>query len=237
MNINTKVTFYCTHLQYGSFEKLIFEAIYPVDLRTLHEIDEYIMLGVADICDEFDLSCVFDWVIISFRDSTSDTYTPILKNTIPGKLVFKDTYEAIELKADIYDLNKEAEGYKTISKNAQAEVDKLNKAQKELKRRDYQSVWIDPFGETYKVGFAGHNDFAIHWLKEHDPKTYHDVHNSYSYHYEALEERGWARILGWSDPPSFQLPDVMSKQMVLSLREYCISQNVPYEAFPDILKH
>lgn len=101
-----------------------------------------------------------------------------------------------------------------------------------IKRRDYQSIWLDRSGKIYSVDFAGHEKFAREYLDEHDVLL-----DSGDYAYEVLQEKGWIRVLGWTDPPTFVLPEqqITPKQKT-SLREYCQSQNVTYTAMPEILK-
>lgn len=47
---------------------------------------------------------------------------------------------------------------------------------------------------------------------------------------------GWIRILGWKDPPVFVLPTQINPKQKQSLREYCFSNNVNYQDYPEILK-
>ncbi len=105
------------------------------------------------------------------------------------------------------------------------------------KKKEYQSVWINPYGKTYKIGFAEHNNFACHWLRENNKEAYRHVTNSFNrYYYEYLQDHGWTQILGWTNPPTFVIPSRISPNVKNSIREYCISQKVSYEFFPEILK-
>ena len=54
--------------------------------------------------------------------------------------------------------------------------------------------------------------------------------------HEILEILGWVRILGWKDPPSFVLPNKITVKQKQVLRDYCLNNEVPYNAFPEILK-
>jgi hypothetical protein len=87
------------------------------------------------------------------------------------------------------------------------------------------------------VGFACHSEFATEWLEENLGKEeYRKLQLNHSkYPYEHLHDRGWSRILGWTDPPSFVLCKI-TPSVKISLREYCIHNSVKYEHWPNELK-
>ena len=108
---------------------------------------------------------------------------------------------------------------------------------KTKKCKEYKSAWTTPLGIIYYVGFAAHNQWAAHWLKEHNTRQYDHVGDNMNMYYdEALQNEGWARILGWTDPPTFVLPATITYRMKDALREYCLEQEIPYQEFPEILK-
>jgi hypothetical protein len=62
---------------------------------------------------------------------------------------------------------------------------------------EYRSTngWLDPYGKYYPVGgFSLHNQWADEWLQQNDPK-YAKIDHEYPY--EALEAKGWLRIMDW----------------------------------------
>jgi hypothetical protein len=220
--MNTKLTFYCTHFQYGSFEKIIFETVTEDTFKSDYAARLWVDEQVPSYCDEFDLSLVFDWVVINYHETKDDVSDVKIIKTIGGDLVFAEP--------------KKARKPRTVKPKTTVTVTVEPKVEEKVKK-EYRSCWIDTSGKTNWVGFANHNDFACHWLKENDKVTYKKVKNSLGRYYtDALEEKGWIRILGWTDPPSFVLPDNMSPKQKISLREYCINQGVAYTAWPEILK-
>jgi len=39
---------------------------------------------------------------------------------------------------------------------------------------------------------------------------------------------GWARILGWTDPPTFVLPNKIGPKLMKAIKDYCQSNGVKY---------
>lgn len=218
--MNTKLLFYCTHLQYGQFEKVIFETVLSGSIEDNNEAKDWLEIQIPSLCDEFDFSLVFDWIVIGYESTELEISDTKIIKSIPGELVFETP--------------KKARKPRTVKpKVAKTEATTVDKP----KKKEYQSVWIDPYGKTYKIGFADHNNFAGHWLKENNKEAYRHVTNSFNrYYYEYLQDHGWTRILGWTDPPTFVIPSRISPNVKNAIREYCISQKVSYEFFPEILK-
>jgi len=219
--MNTKLLFYCTHTQYGSFEKVIFETVLAGQIEDIDEAKEWLDLQIPSLFDEFDFSLVFDWIIIGYESTDLEVSDTKIISSKKGELVF-DTPKKVRK-----------------SRTVKTKVETKAKVEPEVKKkREYQSVWINPSGETFKVGFACHNEFAYHWLKLNDKKLYHKADTKYShkYYYEILEDIGWARILGWTDPPTFSLPSTIGVKLKSAIREYCLSQKLDYIHFPEILK-
>ena len=48
------------------------------------------------------------------------------------------------------------------------------------------------------------------------------------YPYEELESRGWCRILGWTDPPSFVIPKKINPKLKTAIKDYCHNNGVNY---------
>jgi hypothetical protein len=235
---NTKLTFYCTQFQQGNFEKIVFDTILEgEDINDLSDAKQWLDNSViGEIYDEFDLDVVFDWVIINLA-KTKERCSPIREiKRIDGKLSFT--------KKRILKPKETSSKYFLSPKEYSAKLTRLaaEKAEAEGKpapppKKEYRSCWIDPSGKTHWVGFAMHNEYASDWLERHDNVKYKKILESWGrYHYEELEDQGWLKILGWTDPPQFVLPDRIGPKQKQAIREYCISQKVSYEFWPEILK-
>ena len=53
------------------------------------------------------------------------------------------------------------------------------------------------------------------------------------YHYELLQDKGWARILGWTKTPTIVLPDKITPKVKTAVKDYCLSYGLD---FPERLK-
>jgi hypothetical protein len=224
--MNTKLTFYCTCLRERSFEKLIFEMSTDILCDSIDKADDILDEYIPEIFNYYGMDIAFDWVILDYREV--EEIIPLnLIESFSGHLTFDDDYhyKLMKLKSENYDLVKEAEAIKASMKKPEEE-----------KQKKYKSVWIDLSGTIYYVGFAEHNNFAEHYLRKNDFNTYKQAQRGGSYYYTALEQKGWIRILGWTDPPSFSLPGRITPKQKNSLRDYCVGQGLSYQNFPEILK-
>jgi len=266
--MNTKFTFYCTHCQYGGFEKVIFETVLPgTPFSDIEDTRVWIDDNIDTLYNEFNFDLVFDWVALHYKN-TNDVVSPVeIKETISGRLSFhqpevktkvnnikKDTSlddEISKLKNEIsnlkYDVEKvtdelDIEKLKASIVNLNKEAEKLraeiNKKEPVKEEKDYPSCWIDTSGTKYVVGFSCHNDFAGEWLMENKGEDWYEKHVSDSgrYDYEVLQGLGWIRILGWTDPPTFVLPADIRPKLRDALKSYCVSNDVSYNDWPEILK-
>lgn len=218
---NTKLTFYCTHAEYGEFKKTIFDAVLPglVEIEDIYDARNWVDEEVSTIYSDFDLDLVFDWVVVDFHKTNDDVKSVNILDTVSGKLVFDD---------DIIKTVKKPRAKKSKVK----EFDTTP-----VKKKTYKSVWIDTLGKSYEVAFACHNDFAAHWLKLNDKAAWKASIDSNDYYYEILQKRGWCRILGWTSVPTFVLPSDIRPKMKNALRDYCVSNSVEYKDYPEILKN
>lgn len=233
--MNTKIIFYCIDNSHNQFTKIIFETILPgncIEDKTcaVDWVDE----NISKHYNQFDLDCVLKWDVL-FYESTNDEpkNTEIIK-TVDGHLFFEDSIDWL-----YYRIGKAKEETRQIKK-------KTRKIKKELNlklKKDYPSVWIEPNGEVHELGFAQHEAFASDWLKDNEPEIFEskfgfniDTKYRYSCCYEILQDLGWLRILGWKDPPDFVLPNKITVKQKQSLRNYCLNNEVPYHAFPELLK-
>lgn len=219
--MNTEVLFYCTHYKHGTFYKSTFQKIVEgkVNITQIND-DEW-----SEICYIFNLEVVFDTIIISTNfteESVSDTQ---LLLEIEGTLLFEDNeeYKSLIHKAELYDT------YTSLN-ITQCENKEENKVQE---NKTYESVWIDPYGETFIVSFGGHDDFAKTFLKQYYEDLCKEEDKEY---YEILEDLNWIRILGWCTPPQFILPYMVNRSQKNALKDYCLINDIPYDEFPDILK-
>lgn len=234
--MNTKIQFFCTHLSQGEFTKIIFETILSdQSIESTSDAENWVDDNVSTHYDEFLLDVVLDWGVISFKETkTKPKETEIIK-TVRGRLFFED-----ELDYFYYRIGKAKEETRQIKK----ETRKIKKETKEITekikagRKEYPSVWIDLSGVIYEVGFANHNEFADDWFEQNEPEEFERIHTEYTgkYAYEHLQDKGWIRILGWNDPPNFVIPTRITPKQRTSLRDYCLNNEVPYAAFPEILK-
>lgn len=215
--MNTKINFYCTHIVHASIYKTVFEVIINEEIHDIYEADQWLDKNITSLYNQFGFELVLDWVILYTHTTLEECIDVIITHTIEGFLSF-DTPVFNKLVNPINDV-----------KEPQIET---------KQRREYKSAWITPYGTIYYVGFADHNNWAAHWLKQHDRTLYDHVRGSIGmYYYEALQNEGWTRILGWTDPPTFVLPDVITPRLKGALKEYCLNQDVPYSGFPEILKN
>jgi len=227
-NMNTKINFYCTCLNDLSFEKHIFQVVTEGVLDYM-DCKDWLDEMIPIICEEFELSLVFDWVVLfDYEEVEVDTTDVQLVDIIPGKLIFEDDTDQriLIIKAENYELLKE------INKLKEPIVKEIPA------KRDYESVWIGIDGKTYIVGFACHEEWATEYLQKHNPEFFDEygIKNSRGYSYDILYDLGWIRILGWKDPPLFVIPDMITPKQKISLREYCIKNSLRYADFPEILK-
>ena len=209
--MKTKLTFFCTHCQYGGFEKVIFETVLDgKPFESIYDAREWVDSKISELCDEFDFELVFEWIVMNFEETAEEISPVKIKKTLSGKLVFK--------------------GEKT--KKVKPKLTKTE-VKPEIKKIDYASVWIDPFGKSYKVGIAQHNEFASEWLFEHDKAAYKTAYHN-TYPYEVLQDKGWARILGWTKTPTFVLPTKIGPKLKTAVKDYCLSYGLD---FPERLKN
>jgi len=231
---NTKIIFYCTHHQYGNFEKIIFETTISNKIDNLHEAKEWLSDKIIEsIYNDFDLYIVFDWIIIHYEKTINECNAIHEIKRINGRLTFpinksKKTKSKYLLSEEEYNTK--------CTKLEKKKIDGSTESNDSVKKT-YRSCWIDTSGKIHFVGFAMHNEYASNWLEKHDSIQYEKILESWGrYHYEELESRGWIKILGWIDPPCFVLPNRLTPNQKQSLRDYCIAQNVKYDVWPEILK-
>lgn len=216
---NTRFVFYITCLSYNKFEKVIFHCVLkgqPFECQ--RDAQEWISDHIFELMDLCNTSTVFDHVIVDYRLDDAAPFEPKILETHAGRLVFADE--------DLLKPSYEPEPF-----NAKVRKTK-EKPNEELKseNRVYPSCWIDPGGKFYFVGFAEHDEFAHRYLCEEDP-DYNGCNDGYGYDYEVLEGRGWIRILGWTDPPTFSMPERPTPMQRKAVKDYCQSNGCNLPSF------
>jgi hypothetical protein len=241
--MNTKITFSCTNINPHGITKIIFEAITDEDINddAIGWVDD----NISKHYDEFELDFVLDWNVISCVEVEDDVKETKIINTVDGKLIFEDSIDWSYYRIGKY--NFEIKQIKKETKKIKAETKKLKEKTKNVpplkSKKDYPSVWIEPSGEVHELGFAQHEEFASDWLQENEPQIFEakfgftgkDKYEG-KYCYEILQVLGWVRILGWKDPPCFVIESRITVKQKTALRDYCLNNEVPYNAFPEILK-
>lgn len=252
---NTKITFYWTHKQQGDFEKIIFETIVEgTPFNNIQDVNDWDNDNTNYIFNKFGLELVFDHVIMDYKETDEDVKDVEIVKSIIGKLSFKEKKEKLQKNTILVDkdeLNKLLNNIKELKEKLtvselqsldlqiekivletdliKKEIEDLKKSKTKPEKKSYPSCWIDSTGTVYTVGFACHNEFAHEWLEENIT----DYKMSSKYPYEELEELGWCRILGWSDPPGFVIPKKIGPKLKTAIKDYCHNNGVNY---PDEIK-
>ncbi len=88
--MKTKLTFFCTHCQYGGFEKVIFETVLDgTPFESIYDAREWVDSRISEFCDEFDFELVFEWIVMNFEETAEEISPVKIKKTFSGKLIFK----------------------------------------------------------------------------------------------------------------------------------------------------
>lgn len=265
--MNTKITFYWTILQDREFKKIVFQAVLPgKPFENMYAAQEWEEQQTPNIVSEYDFELVFDRVIVFYSPTDDDVQDIHIIDQIPGILEFKSKVKKIRkkkedtspettierLRRQIVEIesndafkyglienelfNLKVEKLKLEIEVIQLKRQKLNEAKKEPitppKSRDYQSIWMDRLGTVHEVEFARHEEFAQQILDDRG-----DIKESGDFAYEILQDEGWIRVLGWTRPPTFVLPDYITPSQKTALKEYCEAQKLEYSEYPEILKY
>lgn len=214
------------------------------------DLHDWLDHRISFLCDLFDFSLCFDWVVIHSKKTKEPVSRFTILQSIVGKLNFDPpkvkeietrieevTADVINLKNEtIALLKKQIETRKRISELDAAKIKRLESQIATPAKKENRSCWIDKHGNTHYVGFAKHEEFASDWFEENEPEKFTREERDGRYFYEMLEEKGWIKVVGWSNPVCFVItknPTVKQKQ---ALREYCMSEEIPYKDYPEILK-
>ena len=231
--MNTKILFCCTNVCHNEFQKIIFETIlHGNSIKSISDAIDWMDDNISMFCYDFDLEFVIDWFVLLCESTDEDDKDTEIVKTVNGKLIFEDDndYHYYKLGKITNEINEIKEEINKIKEEKKIKEDLKTK-------KNYPSAWIEPTGELHEIGFACHNDFAHNWLEENDKDSYAKVSNAFNrYYYEALEELGWIRILGWTDPPKFVITKRVTPKQRITLKDYCLNNDVPYQSFPEILK-
>lgn len=231
--INSKIIFCCNSVDRGGFAKIVFEAILPGDsVNSIEDANGWMYNNISKHYFDFDLDFVLDWFVLLFEPTNDNPKeTEIIKN-VKGKLIFEDDIDYFYY--NIGKIKSETKKIKQETKKLKKEIKKSKEKDENKQRRD-PSIWVDPIGTEYEVGFANHEQFAQDWLQENDIETWKNQKSRYGY--EILQERGWVRVLGWTTPPTFVVPSKITPKQKTILMEYCVKNNITGNDFPEILKN
>jgi len=260
--MNTKITFFWTHIEDGTLQKTIFQCIVNKFFEDTSEVLDWHDEFIDEIYNKFDFHIVLDHVIldfvkideavtdfeiIHFEEEIESELALAQKKIIELELESKLTISKLELelaksqllvatltkKSSIFEMSiLRADIARLKSENAVL-VDKKEKENKQ-KKKEYESVWIKPNGDYFKVPFADHEKFARKWLDKNMTEEEQEAANikfnikERAYCFEILQEFGWCRILGWSDPPSIVLPKVLTPKLVKTVKTYCQNNGIKY---------
>jgi hypothetical protein len=263
-NLNTKIIFYWIVIENREFKKVVFQTILAGEpFNSIHDVQKWEQNKTSDIFNKYDFTIVFDHVILQYSPTYEDVHDVYPIDELQGTLNFKSKIKKVRnkknnvnLKHNLKDLKKQIEEIKICDaikydliesdylklklKYLTLEIENIilkqqiidtNKKVQVDKKQEYQSIWIDRSGNIYNVGFACHEEFAQDILNKRDVELEIE-----EYAYVVLQNEGWIRVLGWTDPPLFVLPEQITPKQKSALREYCQSQKIKYSAMPDILK-
>lgn len=241
--MNTKITFSCANVTSSGVTKLIFESITNEDI--IDDAIGWVDNNVSRHCEQFDLYLVLEWDVVSSVETEEDVKDSEIINAIKGHLFFEDSidwqyYRIGKANFETKQIKKET---RKIAKETKILKEKLKNVPPLCPKKDYPSVWIDNIGETHYLNFAEHESFASDWLDKNEPEIFSSKFelgkkNKYNdkYSHEILQDLGWIRILGWTDPPNFVITNRVTPKQKQALKSYCLNYEVPYHAFPEILK-
>ena len=208
---NTRISFYLTTLTYNRFEKVVYSGVINgTELTDIHEAKDWLAGYVDAHWFEIDVDLIFEQVVLYIKQTDSPEQEFTVIHRIPGELTF-DLPQPV------------------IKKRKPRSVKTKDKVEEKPKtKKDYPSCWIEPNGTEHIVDFANHNSWAWHYLLKEDPDY---KPKSHRYAYTDLEDRGWIRVLGWTDPPTFSLPRKVTPKQRKAVMDYCQSNacNLPSE--------
>jgi len=229
--MNTKLTFFWTHTLNQSFSKTVFQVVTEDKIEDKIDAQNWIDENTDTIFNDFGFEIVFDHVVMNFTETPESISDVKILETFKGELVFSDhkntEIEELKEKIKILEMDLEIEILKRETNGIKLETEKLKK---ELKKdKDYKSVWIEPDGSTHEVGMACHDEFAGEWLQDNlSDEEYDNLLDNSQYSYENLQDRGWCRILGWTNPPTFVIPKTLTPRLKKSIKTYCQNNGVMY---------
>jgi hypothetical protein len=220
---NTKLNFYWIYIESnGNIRKAIFETIIEGrpfesmdDAKYWEETETDILLSVYG---PHNGNIILDRIVTKYNNTTKPVKEIYLKKLMPGRIVFTD------LEAQNRRLKRQLEKIKEPKKLPEPKIE----------QKQYTSCWIDPSGKQYDMyGVAQHNEFASEILETRYKMTLEDFVDDNRYPYEILQDMGWIRILGWTNPPTFVLPKTLTVKSKRAVKDYCLYEKI---SFPERLK-
>ena len=201
---NTKIEFYITYVSNAIFYKSVFIVVIRGHHYEKNLCMNWISDNIMDIMNEVNADIVFDHVVIKFKPSHYKESSIQVVETLPGKLVFKKNVHST------------GRSYKKLK----SVVEKIETSTIEVKK-DFPSCWIELNGKIHVVGHACHNDFAWEYLTKTEKLTTDKILGMGNYPYVVLENMGWIKVSGWTNPPSFTFPERITPKQRTSVKEYC----------------
>lgn len=253
--MNTKIAFYLTGFSGRDIIKNVYECITDNDIYDTSDAQDFIDTQLTKILDDSNISICFDCVILYVKKTTIKKPSISLIKTVYGVLSFpvrrkqrnvkskannniipdeQDSIDYLQKQIDaLTALKLESKTIELETVKIKLEIAKIQNENltKELnKSKDYRSCYIKPNGEIIYVGFAQHESWASEYLQEREGDDWMDFKDG-NYSYVILENEGWVRILGWTDPPTFSLPEHITPKQKRSIKEYCQTEgcDLPYE--------
>lgn len=223
---NTYFIFYITCILDHEFAKFIFHTILEGEpFNSRYDAQDWISDNIHEVMDLADTSLVFEHIVIDYKPDERAPFGLKILEQETGRLIFKSEETATnqiiqDIKSELNEISSRFNEYMNLVKEnreIRTDIEKIKEEKK--KKKDYISCWIEPSGKQHNLGFAQHNEWAQDYLLEHGYTLEYLCSGKYSY--EILEELGWIRILGWTDPPTFSLPERPTAKQRRAVKSYC----------------
>lgn len=216
--MNYEIKFYIIGMGYGAFERLNYSVVLskdsfddkPTEHEALYYLESYNI--ISDLQNTLDYSSYWDFDVTRVINTTQKPTQPVLLSSENGKLIFSDDLKRIKDTVA-------KETRELIAKEAKREEAK--KEEVKVERKVYPSIWMEPNGTIHQVGFAQHNEWAHEYFEKRDGIDHYQPKRWGGYAYEDLQDEGWIRVLGWTDPPTWSFPKTITSLQRRAIKGYC----------------
>ena len=220
--MNTKIIFCIEEVRHEGFEKAVFEIIIPtIDFQNKSDACNWLENEgiIKTLQDSSYASSFMDYYVLKFEESNEECHSEKEIDRVKGKIVYeKDDF--FILNPFIYEQKKKEE-LKREERKIEESKRKYYKLPEKKTKKEYPSLWMEPNGTSHIVGFAQHNEWAHDYYDKLNPGEIYLPKRHGGYAYEDLVEEGWVRILGWTDPPTWDLPKKLTPKQKRAIKEYC----------------